>query len=207
MCPKIMNKPYAESCDRNRDPIFEVIQPLLSDKQSVLEIGSGTGQHAIYFAPRMPHLSWITSERQENLAGIHLWLDEAGDIGNIQGPIELDVSAFQWHAFDEVDAIFSANTAHIMHWDNVVDFFAGAGQVLRAGGVLLLYGPFNFDGEFSSDSNRQFDGRLREGDPLKGIRDFEALDALANEADMECVANYVMPANNHILHWQKKDSR
>lgn len=197
-----MNKPYAESCDQNRDPILAVIEPLLRERRSVLEIGSGTGQHAIYFGERMPHLQWHTSERRENHAGMRLWLDEAA-LANVHAPIELDVRHSPWPAMT-VDAVFSANTAHIMHWADVEAMFAGIGGVLGSGGIFLLYGPFSFSGRHTSDSNAQFDLRLKGRDPLSGVRDFDDLDRLAQQAGLALRHNYEMPVNNRILFWQKR---
>ncbi len=136
-----INKPYAESCDQNREPILEVIQSLLKKKKNVLEVGSGTGQHAVYFAEKMPHLVWQTSDQESYHQGIKLWLDEA-DLDNTPPPIALNVSTNTWP--DNVyDAIFSANAVHIMAWENVVDFFANAPKQLATGGLFILYGPFN----------------------------------------------------------------
>ena len=196
-----MNKPYAESCDRNRGPILDVIKPLLADKQAVLEIGSGTGQHAIYFAEQMPHLTWYTSDRLLNHDAIKLWLEET-TLVNVHLPIELDVRRSDWPAV-EVDAVFSANTAHIMHWNDVVAMFAGVGQLLHSGGLFMLYGPFSFAGRHTSESNARFDLRLKQQDPLMGVRDFDDLNALAEQAGLVFRHNYALPANNRILLWQK----
>jgi SAM-dependent methyltransferase len=196
-----MVKPYAKSCDRNRDPILEVIKPLLADKQAVLEIGSGTGQHAVYFAGNMPHLVWHASDRAQNHEGISRWLGDAG-LPNVLGPIELDVQ-HDWPAL-KVDVVYSANTAHIMHWDDVLAFFAGVGHLLQPGGLFLLYGPFSFSGVHVSDSNAEFDLRLKEKDPLMGVRDFDDLDVLAREGALEFMQDYAMPANNRILLWRKR---
>lgn len=196
-----MNKPYADSCDRNRDPILGVILPLLTNKPSVLEIGSGTGQHALYFSEKIPNIAWHASDRLENHPAIHSWLAEAAN-DNVFGPLELDVSSSAWPA-TTYDAVFSANTAHIMHWENVVDMFAGVGRVLDTDGLFLLYGPFTFNGMFTSVSNYQFDQRLRSRDPKSGIRNFEDLDGLANKAGLKFIDRYDLPANNHILCWQK----
>lgn len=197
-----MNKPYAESCDQNREAILAVIQPLLRECRSVLEIGSGTGQHAVYFGARMPHLQWHTSDRLENHSGIQAWLDEAA-LANLHPPIELDVRRSPWPAV-VVDAIFSANTTHIMHWPDVEALFAGGGRVLRSGGLFLLYGPFSFSGVHTSDSNAQFDQRLKGRDPLSGVRDFDDLNRLAGAAGLEFRHDYAMPVNNRILLWQKR---
>ena len=194
-------KPYAESCDQNRDPILDVLKTRLETCNRVLEIGSGTGQHAVYFAAAMPHLHWLASDRMENLPGIRQWLDEAG-LANLADPLCLDVTQAVWPEMD-VQAVFSANTAHIMHWPQVQALFAGVGRLLSQGGQFFLYGPFNCGGGYSSDSNRRFDAWLKERDPLSGVRDFEALDALAQQAGLALVEDIAMPANNRILHWKK----
>lgn len=194
-------KPYSESCDQNREPILFVIQPLLKDCSSVLEIGSGTGQHAVYFAERLPHLTWHTSDCVEYHPGIQLWLDEAG-LANTRGPIDLDVSASTWPQLT-IDAIFSANTAHIMHWPDVEALFRGAGELLSSGGLFLLYGPFNYGNQYTSDSNARFDGWLKQRDPESGIRNFEDLNSLAEHAGMRLEHDYEMPVNNRILYWMK----
>lgn len=195
-------KPYSESCDQNRDVILEVIKPMLVDKQSVLEVGSGTGQHAVFFAEHMPHLIWHTSDRAENHSGIQMWLDEAA-LANTKPPISLDVSSDPWPEI-EVDAVFSANAVHIMSWDNVVDFIQQTTKRINQHGFLILYGPFNYYGEYSSESNARFDQWLKQRDPLSGIRDFEALDKLVQVGGMELVKDYEMPVNNRILQWIKK---
>jgi len=195
-------KPYAESCDQNREPILSVIQPLFADLTRVLEIGSGTGQHAVYFAAAMPHLTWHTSDCLEYHDGIRLWLEEAA-LPNVRVPLHLDVARSVWPALD-VEAVFSANTAHIMHWPEVEAMFAGVGRLLAAGGLFVLYGPFNYHGRFTSDSNARFDGWLKQRDPAMGVRDFEALERLADAAGMALMQDFEMPANNRILCWQRQ---
>jgi cyclopropane fatty-acyl-phospholipid synthase-like methyltransferase len=194
-----LNKPYAESCEQNRDPILSVIEPLLRDKLSLLEVGSGTGQHAVYFARAMPQLNWYTSDRSENLPGIQMWLDEA-ELENLHPPIELDVRR-SWPDL-QVDAIFSANTLHIMSWSDVQAFFSGIPDVLNRGGILLVYGPFNYNRAYTSNSNAQFDAWLKARDPQSGIRDFEDINALALQAGLQLYADYPMPANNRTLCWK-----
>jgi cyclopropane fatty-acyl-phospholipid synthase-like methyltransferase len=196
-----MNKPYSQSCDQNRDPILGVIQSLLIDKKHVLEIGSGTGQHAVYFAQKMPHLIWQTSDQIAYHDGIKQWLTEA-NLKNTPAPIKLDVSNDPWPNL-MVDAIFSANAIHIMSWDNVVDFITKAGQQLDSKGLLILYGPFNYDNSYTSESNARFDIWLKQNNPLSGIRDFEAINALAEQEKLHLINDYAMPANNRILCWQK----
>jgi cyclopropane fatty-acyl-phospholipid synthase-like methyltransferase len=195
-------KPYAQSCDENRDPILAVIRPLLEHCRALLEVGSGTGQHAVYFAAAMPHLVWHTSDRQEQLPGIRMWLEEAR-LQNVRMPLELDVTAPTWPDL-QVDAVFSANTTHIMHWPDVEALFAGVGRLLARDGRFLLYGPFNYRGDYTSDSNRRFDAWLRQRDPASGLRDFAALERLAQRAGMLLEEDYAMPANNRILSWRKE---
>ena len=195
-------KPYSESCDQNREPILGVIRGLLNDCTRVLEIGSGTGQHAVYFAEQMPHLVWQTSDCLEYHAGIKLWLQES-NLANTRPPIELDVSRSAWPE-RRFDAVFSANTAHIMHWPDVVAMFSGVGSLLPSGGRFLLYGPFNYNNRFTSESNAGFDAWLKSRDPDSGIRNFEDLDRLAGLAGMRLQHDYEMPVNNRILYWEKK---
>jgi cyclopropane fatty-acyl-phospholipid synthase-like methyltransferase len=194
-------KPYSTSCDENRDPILSVIQPILADCSQILEIGTGTGQHAVYFAQKLPHLTWYTSDCVENHDGIRIWLDEAG-LDNTRGPIDLNVSTSQWPQ-QTFDAVFSANTLHIMHWHEVEAMFAGVGRVLNKRGRLLVYGPFNYAGDYTSDSNARFDEWLRSQDADSGIRNFEDLDVLAYQAGLVLKHDYSMPANNRILYWEK----
>ncbi len=194
-------KPYAESCDQNADPIFAVIAPLLQKHHSLLEIGSGTGQHAVNFAARLPHLTWQTSDLPENHAGIRLWLEEA-NLPNILPPIALDTRSESWPGI-AADSVFSANTAHIMHWQDVQGMFRGIGRLLPPGGLFLLYGPFNYQGQYTSASNERFDQWLQQRDPLSGIRNFEDLDKLATKAGMQLQNDYAMPANNRILCWKR----
>jgi cyclopropane fatty-acyl-phospholipid synthase-like methyltransferase len=195
-------KPYSEACDRNRDPILAGIRPLLAKCQAVLEIGSGTGQHAVYFAEKMPHLIWYPSDREENLAGIELRRKEAA-LANVRPPLPLDVAQSPWPNV-AADTVFSANTTHIMHWPEVKAFFAGVGALLPEQGMLLLYGPFNYKQHYTSESNARFDDWLKARDPLSGIRNFEDLDRLANRAGMVLRQDFAMPANNRLLFWQKQ---
>jgi len=195
------HKPYSESCDQNRDPILEVIQPLLKEKESVLEVGSGTGQHAVYFAKEMPHLIWQTSDQEVYHEGIKRWLDDA-KLDNTPPPIPLNVSTDTWPT-QSFDAVFSANAVHIMAWDNVVDFFKNAPKLVNKGGLFILYGPFNYNQQYTSESNARFDIWLKQRDPQSAIRDFEALDELAQKAEMTLQSDHDLPANNRILVWEK----
>ena len=194
-------KPHSDACDRNRDPILAVIKEWFIAPGEVLEIGSGTGQHAVYFAAHLPHLQWIATDRAENHAGITAWVDEA-QVSNVRGPVELNVSQEPWPV-EHVDYVFSANTSHIMSWAEVEKMFAGVGRVLRPAGVFCLYGPFNRDGQFTSESNRAFDESLKARDSNMGIRDDRALIALAKGCSLSFVADHSMPARNRILVWKK----
>lgn len=203
------DKPFAAACERNRDPILEVLRERFADARHVLEIGSGTGQHAVHFAAAMPWLTWQCSDRAEYLPGIRAWLGETG-LANTLVPVELDVGEWELGAAAgegmRFDAVFSANTLHIMGWAQVRAFFAGVGALLAGGGTLVVYGPFNYGGDYSSDSNREFDGWLRARDPASAIRDFEAVDALAHETGLVLQDDIAMPANNRCLVWQRTET-
>ncbi|MDP2835134.1 MAG: DUF938 domain-containing protein [Pseudomonadota bacterium] len=194
-------KPYAESCEQNRDPILAVLREAFAERKRVLEIASGTGQHAVYFGQALPHLSWQTSELPENHAGIQAWLDEA-QLANVLAPLAIDVNAAEWPV-ESVDAIFNANTVHIVAWPAVERLFAGIGRVLEAGGIVCLYGPFNYGGQFTSESNARFDVWLKSRDPNSGVRDFEALDRLAQAQGLSLLRDVAMPSNNRTLIWRR----
>lgn len=194
-------KPFSEACEENKDPILQVIEPLLTQCQTVLEIGSGTGQHAVYFAQNLPHLQWHTSDVLANHAGIQQWLTAAA-LPNTHAPLCLDVLHDPFPTLS-VDAVFSANTTHIMGWDAVQALFVGVGHLLSQGGLFILYGPFNYGGQFTSESNARFEQWLKARDPQSGIRDFDDLNRLANAAGMTCLHDFTMPVNNRILVWQK----
>ncbi len=192
--------PFSEACERNKEPILQALKQILPSDGAVLEIGSGTGQHIVYFGPCFPGLQWQASDRDENLQGLTARLEQEG-CPNVLPPIELDVLA-PWP--DRVfDVVYSANTAHIMGWDAVCATFAGLGEHLAPGGLYCLYGPFNQDGRFTSESNRKFDAHLRNGDSQMGLRDIEALEALADRHQMELVNQIPMPANNQVLVFRK----
>lgn len=192
-------KPFAESCEQNKSPILEVLQKEFAGSRRVLEIGSGTGQHAVFFAQHLPHLQWQTSDVAENHPGINAWLSDAG-LANVLPPLELDVNTPDWPQA-VYDGVFSANTTHIMAWPEVEKMFAGIGKVLSTGGRFCLYGPFNFDGTYTAPSNARFDVWLHQRDPRSGIRDMEALDRLAEAAGLELETVHSMPADNFILVW------
>jgi len=197
----MIDKPFSESCEQNREPILAVLREVFADRSRLLEIGSGTGQHAVYFGAELPHLRWQTGDVPQYHPGIRLWLTEAA-LPNVLAPIALDVNDGGWHS-GRYDAVFSANTLHIMGWPEVERFFAGVGAVLAPGGVLVVYGPFNYNGTYTSESNARFDGWLKQRDPASGVRDFEAVDALAQSQGLVLQQDIAMPANNRSLVWQK----
>jgi hypothetical protein len=194
------DKPWSPACERNRGPILAVLADRFADRRRVLEIGSGTGQHAACFAAAMPQLVWQASDLPANLAGIRAWLDEAA-LPNTPAPLALDVDEGLPDAC--FDAVFTANTLHIMSWAQVERLFAGLPAASCEAAILVVYGPFNYGGRFTSDSNASFDASLRAADPLRGIRDFEAVDALAGAAGFRLLEDRAMPANNRCISWQR----
>ena len=193
-------KPYSAASERNREPILAVLREHFAAVHHALEIGSGTGQHAAYFAAALPHLVWQASDRAPYLGGIRQWLDEAA-LPNTPAPIALNVND-AWPAL-EVDAVFSANTLHIMGWSEVQRFFAMLPGVLKRGGVLLVYGPFNRGGQPTSEGNARFDAELRAANPKRGLRDFDAVTALAGDAGLTLIDDRAMPANNACIAWRR----
>ena len=193
-------KQYSSACDQNKYVILDVLTHEFAKSANILEVGSGTGQHAVFFAKQLPHLNWQSSDQVENLASIHAYTDEA-KLSNLRPAIELDVTQ-NWPK-QQFDGVFSANTTHIMSWTMVLDFFSGVARCLRSKGRFVLYGPFNYNGRYTSQSNEQFDLWLKAQNPQSAIRDFEALDQLAQSLGLSLQQDYQMPANNHILVWQK----
>ncbi len=194
-------KPFSEACERNRAPILEVLRDRFADRRHVLEIGSGTGQHAVHFAAALPHLSWQTSDLESGLPGIRLRIEESG-LSNLPPPIALDATG-SWPD-GRFDAVFTANTLHIMSWPQVRALFTALPKVLTANAVLAVYGPFNYDGRFTSPSNASFDAWLKQCySPDSGIRDFAAVDELARSIGFALVEDRPMPANNRTLIWRR----
>lgn len=197
--------PFSQACENNQAPILAVLRQAFADRRQVLEVGSGTGQHGVYFAPRLPQLVWQTSDLAENHAGIRAW-HAAHPAPNLRAPLLLDLASGDWPdgAFD---AVFSANTAHIVAWPLVRQLFALAGAHLPTDGVLALYGPFNYGGNYTSDSNRAFDAWLRQRDAHSGIRHFEDIVALGVEHGLALEADNAMPANNRLLVFRRGAAR
>ncbi len=197
----MMERPFSQACENNQQPILDVIQPLFEDVGRVIEIGSGTGQHAAYFSAAMPDTEWQGTDLPENHSGYEAWRAWCGR-PNMLPVIALDVLQDSWPVTG-FSALFSANTLHIMHWPMVIAFFNGIGRHLAAGGVCAIYGPFNYDGTYTSASNARFDTWLQQQDPGRGIRNFEDIDALAQTAGLALQADHSMPANNRLLVWKK----
>lgn len=199
-----MKPPFSQACENNRDPILEVLQPLFANSRRVLEIGSGTGQHAAHFAPAMPHLHWQTSDLIDNHWGINHWI-RAFPADNLLPPIQLDVHNNSWPSVEtaQYDGVFTANTLHIIAWEGVVNLFAKVGALLPSNGLLCVYGPMGYAGAIIPESNRSFDDHLRQRASHMGIRQFEDINALAIQAGLLLLQDYPMPANNRLLVWQK----
>ena len=190
----------APAAIRNRDAILQVLRQELGEAQTVLEIGSGTGQHAVHFAAALPELSWQTSDLAENHEAIHYWIEHAG-LANVLSPLLLDVSD-PGALNTRYSAVFSANTAHIMSQSDVEDMIAYVGRSVQERGKFLLYGPFRVNGEFMGDGNKQFDQSLKSQKSSMGIRDLEWIDELAVKQGKVCRNTYAMPANNLLVIWQ-----
>lgn len=197
-----LNKPFAQSSEDNKAVILQQLLTLLSDKNHVLEIGSGTGQHAVHFAAHLPHLIWQPTELEENISGIEMWMHDAA-LTNIKKPAVLDVAAHQWLFENQFDAAFTANTLHIMSIKHVEKLFSGLGRVLNDGAIFISYGPFNYNGQFSSESNARFDRWLKDRDPVSGVRDIDELKIFADAAGMQLADDIAMPVNNRLLVWKK----
>ena len=195
-------KQFSDACERNRAPILAILKRVFADRHHVLEIGSGTGQHAAYFATELVHLAWQPSDVAENLPSVRLWREEAQTPGLLE-PIELDVD----RPFPPItaDAGFSANTCHIVSWPQVEKMFAGVASLLPPGGVFALYGPFNYGGKHTSPSNAEFDQWLRGRDPASGLRDLEDMRELGARHGLALEEDNPMPANNRLLVFRRKD--
>jgi SAM-dependent methyltransferase len=194
--------PMSEACERNKEPILAVLRTCFAECLHVLEIGSGTGQHAVYFARHLTHLTWHPTEQLSFLPDLTARVQQEGT-PNLRAPTVLDVRQSVWPV-QSVDAVFTANTLHIMSWPEVVATYRGIGGVLAPGGVLGVYGPFRYAGEYTSDSNRAFDRMLQERDPRSGLRDVDAVKELAASYGLELVADHDLPAFNRLLIFAKE---
>ena len=198
--------PFSQACENNKQPILEVLQKELQSSTHVLEVGSGTGQHSVYFAPRLAHLTWQTSDVLAHHATINAW-HTAYSAPNLYKPLTFDLAVdplpISPASNQPYDAVFTANTLHIISWSLVTKLFELVGDVLPANGKLIVYGPFNENGHYSSAGNQQFDISLRQRDPKSGIRHLEDIIALAKTHHLRLSNKYAMPANNQLLVFQK----
>ena len=196
--------PFSEAAERNKAPLLAFLRELVDGRAlRVLEIGSGTGQHAVHFAAGLPDVTWQTSDLPHNHAAIEAWL-EAGGVANALSPVTLDADAFDWH--EPVDLVFTANTFHIMHWPTVCRLIEGVGRALRPGGRLVVYGPFHVGGRATSDSNARFDASLQSSDPGKGVRGREDVCRRADAVALSLTGVRAMPANNQVLVFERRAS-
>ena len=202
--------PLSEACERNRDPILALLKPILRDRQRVIEIGAGTGQHARYFAQQLPHLCWQASDAGlsscPTLLELAIYLAQA-QRPNLPPPLLLDVMQQPWPT--EVmryqpDAAYSANTLHIMGWTAVAALFTGLGSLLPLAAPFIVYGPFRYAGRHTSDSNQRFDRSLRQRDPASGVRDIESVLETASANGFALEADHAMPANNRTLVFRRQ---
>lgn len=196
--------PYSQAAESNKEPILAVLRDAFGAARRVLEIASGTGQHAVHFGRGLPHLTWQPSEVADALPDLAARLSREAP-ANVAPPIELDLGRRPWPVDGAagIDGIFSANCVHIVAWPRVEDLFAGTGDILAAGGTLCLYGPFKYRGAFTTNSNAEFDAWLRRRDPASGIRDFEEVDTLARAQGLKLIDDVAMPANNQTLVWRR----
>ncbi len=192
---------FSQAAENNKEPIARVLRDVFKEVRQVLEIGGGTGQHAVHFARALPHLTWRPSDLAANLEGIRKRL-AGDDVTNVAPPLALDVTERPWRV-PRVDGVFAANCLHIMSWAEVEHLFGGIGEVLDPGGTACLYGPFKYGGAFTTESNARFDAHLKRRDAASGIRDFEAVDTLARAQGLRLIRDAAMPANNQLLFWRR----
>jgi SAM-dependent methyltransferase len=194
-----MSLPFSPACERNRLPIATVIDSLLPPQASVLEIGAGTGQHAEYFLSRRPDLRWLATDVADRLEGLR---DRLKSVSGVRIQL-LEIGRDHWPA-GPFDAVFSANTLHILPASLIGALLSGVSQALRPGGCCLIYGPFKEGGRHTADSNLRFDQSLRARDPAMGIRDLSEVRTLAAEVCLELRAIIGMPSNNRILVFRRE---
>ena len=193
----MIHKPFSQACENNKDPILQVIRTVFCQPTTVWEIGSGTGQHACYFAEHLTHLEWQPTDRSENIPGISLWREEA-KLANLRPPLTLDVTDALWPC-SSIDALFTANTLHIMSWDEVRILFDRLTEYLNPKALICIYGPFNYNNAYTSDSNAYFDQWLKSQNTLSGIRNFEDIMSLSTSCGFSLLNDIAMPANNRLL--------
>lgn len=197
-------KRLAPATDRNRAPILEVLRGVLPERGFVLEIASGTGQHAVYFGGALPGVTWQPSDPDAGArASIDAWRAESGLL-NVRPAVDLDVSREDW-GVESADAIVCINMIHISPWSSCEALMRGASRLLSAGAPLYLYGPYRFDGAFTAPSNEAFDASLRAQDLAWGVRDLSDVTAVAVASGFEREAVIPMPANNHSVVFRKRE--
>ncbi len=194
--------PYSQACENNKAPILALLQPAFAECTAILEIGSGTGQHAEHFAKNLPHLTWQASDQQHYLPELNERLKRAA-LANLPQAFCFDVTQQQLPD-SRFDGLFTANTLHIMSWSMVESMFLRLGELLADNATLCIYGPFNYNGHFTSVSNQLFDQSLKSRDPAMGIRDIEQIIALAKMQDFNLHQDCAMPANNRLLWFIKQ---
>jgi len=197
----VIEPPFSQACENNKQVILEILERHLNDADQVLELAGGTGQHAVHFAQNLPGLQWQSSDIPSNVDNLNLRLAGA-NLANLPAAISIDVNHSPWNC-GRPSAIFSANSLHIMSADSVENFFKGIGEALQGDGTLIVYGPFKYAGEFTSESNEGFDAWLKERDPVSGIRDFEWINGLATQIGLCLIEDNPMPANNQCLVWKR----
>ncbi|MDP4547127.1 DUF938 domain-containing protein [Marinobacter sp. MDS2] len=196
--------PYSQACENNKAPILEKLQEIFLASGKVLEVGTGTGQHAVHFATAMPHLQWQPTDHPQAADTCRPRLAHAA-LPNILPVLELDVATPPWPV-ESFTWAFSANTAHIMAWKEVDHMFRNIGERLPKEGAFCLYGPFNRQGRYTSASNAQFDQHLKANAAHMGIRDLEDISKLAENVGLTLSENHSMPANNQLLVFRTKRS-
>lgn len=195
--------PYSQASENNKLAILDVFKRYLSNRKSMLEIGGGTGQHAVFFAAQFPLLQWQSTDIPENVDSLNLRLTLA-KLENVPPAYSLNVDDLDWQCQENHDVIFTANSLHIMSAVSVENFFVGVGKYLPSDGLLMVYGPFKYAGNFTTESNANFDVWLKDRNPHSGVRDFEKVNELAAQANLELLEDNAMPANNQLLIWKKR---
>lgn len=197
-------KPFSQACENNKQPILQKIASVFTQPGTILEIGTGTGQHAVHFARNLPHITWQPSDHPDNYQLCLPWITESKLANLIETPLSLNVSTDDWHQLPPINGVFSANTAHIMTWQDVQAMFRGIGRKLQQGDAFCLYGPFNYSNEYTSASNQQFDMYLKKQNPAMGIRDMANLECIGRADGLLLETDFEMPANNRLLVWRKQ---
>jgi hypothetical protein len=196
-----IDKPFSQACENNKRPILKILSRLFNEPVTIWEVGSGTGQHACFFAQQLTHIIWQPTDLADHLETIHCWVQDA-TLTNLNSPLKLNVTDHSWPC-SKIDALFTANTLHIMSWSEVETFFLKLKDYLNSGAYFCIYGPFNYQGAYTSASNASFDQQLKSRDALSGIRDFESIQDLAKASNLDLMEDNAMPANNRLLVFKK----